>query len=517
MQTNELANAISEGKVAVLVLGMHRSGTSMLSGMLEQLGCRGSETKIDGNERNPRGYFESPKVKNLNDTILEELGTRWDGWQILPAGWQGSPRFDMFREQIADVMASEFGSAALICLKDPRICRLLPLWREVLVEAGYTIVCIHIHRNPVDVTRSLQARTGIEVEPGLGMLLWLRHVLDAEAASRDLPRIFTSYERILANWTDFSHRAEKSFGFSWPVTEQARDAQIRDVMDAALRHHHTPIDAFLDDSHGSDLVKDCLRVLERWAENGEDEAGREMLDRIRERFEHAAVLFSQPLAELATRGTVLQDDLKKSQSELTALRTKAEASRENLAKVSVALAASAESVQSLQHERDVLSAREAVLRDDLRLTNDQLAMLRAEVEIRQAELEVKPDNLVKELREAKAELAALRQERDGLVKLVATLDTQLADAETHQGELQAELNEFTDKIINRDKAAAAMHKECDKLVREKAKLVAQLAEQEAASAKAIEELNVLYLSSTSWRISAPIRILGRLLKHRDAR
>lgn len=516
MQKSVNSIASSEEKVAVLVLGMHRSGTSMLSGMLERLGCRGSETKIDGNERNPRGYFESPNIKMLNDTLLEDLGSRWNDWPPLSAGWQDAPRFDAFRKQIADVMQAEFGNAPLICLKDPRICRLLPLWREVLVEEGYTIVCTHIHRNPVDVTRSLQARTGIEVEPGFGMLVWLRHVLDAEATSRDLPRIFTSYERILANWTDFSHRAETTFGFSWPVMEHARDAQVRDVMDPALRHHHTPIEVFLDDASASDLVKDCLRVLEAWADNGEDEAGREVLDRIRERFDHSAALFARPIAELTTQGALFRDELKKTRSEVAALRTKADASLEKLAKVSAALSASAQSVQSLQGERDALLEREAEFREDLRLTNDRLAQLRAEVEIRQAEHRAEPGNLVKTLRDTKAELAALQEERDGLARLVATLEKDLADAETRQGELQAELNAFADKIIERDKAAVAMHKERDALMREKAKLVTRLAEQAAASAKANEELHQSYISSTSWKISAPVRVLGRLLKHRES-
>ncbi|MEL5879436.1 hypothetical protein [Cereibacter sphaeroides] len=63
-------------KVAVLVLGMHRSGTSMLGGVLDRLGCQGARTHLKAAPSNPKGYFESPEIMKLNDAILATLGSR---------------------------------------------------------------------------------------------------------------------------------------------------------------------------------------------------------------------------------------------------------------------------------------------------------------------------------------------------------------------------------------------------------------------------------------------------------
>jgi len=280
---------------------MHRSGTSMLAGMLDRLGCQGPKSLMTPNERNPKGYFESREFMMLNDEILAALRSHWDDWQRFDSGWQESPRFVEFRDRIVDTIALEYGNASLIYLKDPRICRLIPLWREVLVDAGYAPVCIHTHRNPLDVVQSLAARKGIEVEPELGMLLWLRYVLDAEAGSRGLPRIFTSYAQQLSNWTEFSDLAEDTFGFSWPVAKNVRDDKMRDLIDQGLRHHDSSVEYPMYDASVPELVKGCLKVMERWARDGEDDDGRETLNRIAAEFDASAELFAGPVVGLTSK------------------------------------------------------------------------------------------------------------------------------------------------------------------------------------------------------------------------
>ncbi|MFD2817011.1 hypothetical protein ACFSYD_25360 [Paracoccus aerius] len=583
-------NSKAAVKVAVLVLGMHRSGTSLLGGILEKLGCQGAQTKMGPNQWNAKGYFESPEIMKLNDDVLDALGSRWDDWSPLHPGWHRSPRFSEFRARIAELMAAEYGSASLIYLKDPRICRLLPLWREALTEAGYGLACIHTHRNPLDVTRSLQVRTGVEVDPGIGMLLWLRHVLDTEAGSRGLPRIFTSYSRILSNWTEFSDQAERTFGFSWPLIAQARDARVQEIIDPVLRHYDTPVDAFLNNSATPELAKDCLRVLEAWAKNGEDEAGRETMAAVRERFDQSSELFARPLAELATKrqqmrsleashmaeqepakrheiNVALRDELEAQQRTfceqeaslrkeliqantcLTQVQEEAEAEQ---AKLQAELNAFADKVI----ERDQTAA---ALRKELGQANTRLAQVREEAEAQQAklqaELKASADKVIerdqtaaalrKELGQANTRLAQVREEAEAqqaklqaelkasadkvierdqtaaaLRKELGQANTRLAqvweEAEAQQAKLQAELNAFADKVIGRDKTAAALRKELSQAnarltqVREKAE--AQRHKISSSYTREIQKLHRTYQSSTSWKCSAPIRAIGRLLK-----
>lgn len=547
-------------KVCVLVLGMHRSGTSLLGGLLEQLGCRGPQNKLGPSQWNPKGYFESPEVIQLNDNILDALGSRWDDWGPLHPGWHESPRFNEFRARIGEVMAAEYGDASMVYLKDPRICRLLPLWREALEDAGYAPVCIHTHRNPADVTRSLQLRGSAQVEPGFGMLLWLRHVLDAEAASRGLPRIFTSYGRILSNWTEFSDRAEQTFGFCWPVMRQARETRVQEILDPALRHHDTPASAYLANTSAPDLVRDCLRILEAWAEKSEDEEGREALTLIRERFDASGALFARPLAEFSKHaqrartleaklaavqegGKVheaeaarLRNDLKTHRheaeetrrslaaevQELTTRLTDRKAEAEQLEEARVSLKQMHARVEVLESERDSLIEREATLRKNLVDANDGLAAARTEADTQQArlqsELDAFADKIIerdkaavalrKELDQAKSNAAGARAEAE---TRQADLRTEAANLRKEVARLQRELDAFADKFTNQEKVVLSLEKEMT--ARERA---ADLHRERVASAYAaeMEKLNHAYRSSASWRYSAPLRAVGRLFKGR---
>ena len=492
----------TKGKVAVLVLGMHRSGTSMLAGILDRLGCQGPKTVMPATQWNPKGYFESMEFMKVNDAILTALGTRWDDWRAVDPGWQESPRFVEFRERIAETMASEYGNASLIYLKDPRLCRLLPLLREVLEEIGFTPVCIHTHRNPVDTGRSLEVRESNPVDAGTAMLLWLRHVLDAEAASRGLPRVFTSYAQVLANWTDVSDRAEKTFGFSWPVLRQARDARVHDIVDPGLRHHASSIESLLLDTGVPDAVKDCMKVMERWIGSGEDAAGRETLDRIAERFDASAALFGGPLGDLITkhkqahgrevkleglnrelqeRDAERQAELAERQAELAAAQKEREAVEQErealrardaerqaeLAERQAELAAAQKEREAVEQEREALRAEALAAREELQRTGGRLAQLRAEADHDAAQLREKLAAALAEAEDAGAQLEAGRQQLSALSESNGQLEAALqesraqsvrnrAEADGKIRTLDAELAVLTDAIIDRDRLAVQL-------------------------------------------------------------
>lgn len=444
----------SRQKVAVLVLGMHRSGTSMLGGVLERLGCDGPKSRLPPNERNPKGYFESLEIMKLNDAILDALGSRWDDWQQLDNGWQDSPRFVAFRERMAMTVAAEYGDASLIYLKDPRICRLMPIWREVLVDAGYAPVCIHTYRNPMEVVQSLAARQEIAVEPEIGLLLWFRHVLDAEAASRGLPRVFTSYARLLSDWTEFSDRAEDAFGFSWPVARNVRQGRMRDMLDRGLRHHDASAKDPRQDRSVPELVKQCLEVMERWAGDGEDDMGRATLDRIATEFDASAALFAGSVVGLNGKFKIACANTKK-------LEILSQTFKER----EMTIDAQNADLKTLADERDNLAALDADRMTEIEGLNAALETLRnenaslaarvaeqtAQIEARSAEhkkLREAHDRFVTRDAEQTAEIAgqiaelqSLREERDSLV---ARGDEQGAEIES----LNAVLNKLKEERDN---------------------------------------------------------------------
>lgn len=181
---------------AVLVLGMHRSGTSALTHVLELLGVDLSEKLLPATAHNMTGHFEDQDVVLLNDAVLNQCNLQWHSpaanQQINFAGLSASPLADKAREIISNNSASERWG-----LKDPRICRLLPFWLDIFGRAGMETKAVLTVRHPVDVAASLQRRDGMTLNHAL--LLWIEHTLSAEKESRHLPRCFVAFEGLIAD------------------------------------------------------------------------------------------------------------------------------------------------------------------------------------------------------------------------------------------------------------------------------------------------------------------------------
>lgn len=176
----------------LMILGMHRSGTSVLARILNLMGVYfGPEGMSTGaNKENPKGFWERRDVRELNDMVLHSTGCDWN--RVL--------EFEI--EKVPESMMADFnkGAARVILemdahrpwlMKEPRLCLLLPLWRRFLEVP----VCVHILRHPVEVASSLRTRNKIPID--VGLVLWDRYVRDALQASADLPGVIVSHRQLM--------------------------------------------------------------------------------------------------------------------------------------------------------------------------------------------------------------------------------------------------------------------------------------------------------------------------------
>lgn len=217
----------------LLVLGMHRSGTSALARGLAVLGANLGEELLPALPCNPRGFFEDRDIYAINRQLLAALGLSWASPAPIP------PR------RLLDLAAGEAGQAALGLLraktegralpafKDPRLSRLMPFWRPLLAAAGLAPACLVALRHPGAVARSLARRDGMEAESAHA--LWLRHTLEALDGSRALPRVLVSYERLIAAPARELARVGHALGLA--VDRDALAVFTRDFLDPALCHH----------------------------------------------------------------------------------------------------------------------------------------------------------------------------------------------------------------------------------------------------------------------------------------
>ena len=279
-------------KTAVLVAGMHRSGTSALARVLNFMGCTLPGTLLEPNFANEAGYWESEPVVRLNDDILASAGSAWDDWQAFDPAWYASPVAGEFRERALEVLESEYGRGRLFVLKDPRMCRMLPFWIEAARSFGADPLVAVTVRNPLDVAASLEARDGID--PSVGYLMWLRNVLDAEAASREVRRGWVRYERLLSDPLPAVDRLGAEIGVSWP-RRSSIDAELetREFLSPGLRHHRSedtdpPADPMLSRWAGA-----IFEILDRWARGRVRKTDTPALNRIRSALDEAAPVFGR--------------------------------------------------------------------------------------------------------------------------------------------------------------------------------------------------------------------------------
>ena len=155
--------SLAARQLQVIVLGMHRSGTSVTAMLLNDLGVYfGSGLDfINANEENPRGFWERKDVRRLNDYVLHALDAEWDEVSLLDIS-KLSPADTAYFSSVASDILAKFGDQALIGIKEPRINVLLPLWQRVFTNAIY----VHTWRDPREIALSLQQRNGLTTVTG---------------------------------------------------------------------------------------------------------------------------------------------------------------------------------------------------------------------------------------------------------------------------------------------------------------------------------------------------------------
>lgn len=197
----------------VVVLGMHRSGTSLTARLLGDLGWYlGRPDELLGpREDNPEGFFERADVQVLNDRLLSRLGASWDG----PPGVEElDDRPDgNVDEQLATLVAAleADAGAAPFALKDPRLCVLWPLWKRHLPTSAMLVLTF---RHPAEVAASLQKRDGLPVATGLA--LWEEYVRRALVAAKDRAAVVVRYGDLVARPEESIESLAEALGATAP-------------------------------------------------------------------------------------------------------------------------------------------------------------------------------------------------------------------------------------------------------------------------------------------------------------
>lgn len=247
VQSSEKPVPQREHAATLVVLGMHRSGTSVITRALNLLGVDlGVEQHMHKPRAdNPSGFWENGNVVALNDELLRRHGGTWDEPPVLPPYWQFAPELEDCRRRARELIRTEFGLSPLWGWKDPRTCLTLPFWMQFLDPMSY-IICL---RNPVDVGRSLQMRDGFAPEKSLN--LWLLYIEAALVHTAGQRRLFLFYEDFMADRSEELRRLAAFLGPAALAKHGEANRSLDDFVKSDLQHHQSSL---LDIVNDSDLA-----------------------------------------------------------------------------------------------------------------------------------------------------------------------------------------------------------------------------------------------------------------------
>ncbi len=222
---------MSESTKAIIITGMHRSGTSLLAEALHSCGLAVAEKLIAPDPAvNPRGFWEDEQIVQINEDIFSAIDSSWFDIKPLPSHWWQLDELNNLRTRAKDHLAASYDNKNPVLIKDPRLSRLLPFWLPLFTQINFDVHVITVTRHPSEVARSLAARDSLPET--YGHLLWLRYTRELIALSKEQAMSTVDYNDVLQEpqqvVTDLLSRVE---------LDQPDVPDLVDIADNNLRHH----------------------------------------------------------------------------------------------------------------------------------------------------------------------------------------------------------------------------------------------------------------------------------------
>jgi GT2 family glycosyltransferase/glycosyltransferase involved in cell wall biosynthesis len=344
----------------VCVTGMHRSGTSLVSRIVNLLGVDlgPEEDLLPAAPDNPRGFWENRAFKRVNDQVLEALGGTWDRPPSLPPDWEYAPVLEGVRKTAIDAVGLFSASHGWTGWKDPRASLTLPFWRTI-TPIHKTVITV---RSPGDVARSLAIRNGFSTEKSAE--LWARYVTSALVDSPD--HLLVDYVECLEHPQEVAQRLATYLGLPSPTSDQ-RTAVVAFV-GKDLQHHR---DVEQVEAPGMALAETIYRLIQT-----------------------APVAEIQPLFEQVRNGMTAWIDAQHFEDERRQREEQIEDERRHREEqIEGERRQRSEEIQSLHVERDEARSRLAEVERELLEVHEQSGQWKAEAERSARDLQAAQEKL----------------------------------------------------------------------------------------------------------------------------
>jgi hypothetical protein len=216
-------------KHLVLVVGVGRSGTSLLSGILGQLGFAIPQPEVQADDTNPRGFgeprwvvdFHTRELKNARVTLNDSRPAAWDKMAAAAPA---------VHDELLEWLRGELDAADEVVVKDPRTVWFLDLWRDCAAELGARTSFVTMLRHPAEIVASAKKSYGPGLTEAGRAAAWINMTLHTEHATRGTQRAFARYYDLMDDW----------------LPEIRRLGTVLDVPRLAAIDRVPEVDAFVD-------------------------------------------------------------------------------------------------------------------------------------------------------------------------------------------------------------------------------------------------------------------------------
>ena len=448
-------------QTCILVLGMHRSGTSALSGAMSILDVYLGSQLMKPLDQNPKGFYENILLYRINERILKEIGSSWDD-VFFKEEKLGSIKCV---DELTQVLKEEFQDSPLFAVKDPRLAYLFPLYVQALSSLGVEIKVVVPFRNPLEVAGSLSRRNGFSQEKGL--LLWAYHFLLSEKLSRDFPRVFTQFDELIQSPKKVFELIDSKLELNIASSFELKKYELQEFLTPDLKHHNVSL------GNLSESVPGIIREIVDQVSHLNEVDSTEKLDSLRNQlFENQSLFYNADIRSAIDELAHVKQGLQAKDQELT--QTK----------------------QGLQaKDQELTQAKQELQAKDQELTQAKQGLEHKDQELARARQELQAQD--QELTQAKQELQAQDQELKQAKQELQVTDQELALA--RQG-LQARDQELA-------QVKQGLQAKKQELVRVEHELNSKGRELKALT----YELISIHMSN-SWKLTRPFRQLKRMLR-----
>jgi GT2 family glycosyltransferase len=231
----------STAKRIVVVLGMHRSGTSLVTRGLQALGVDlGTKLMPPSEGNNDKGFWEDLDIHDLNEELLHHFKISWDSVRSVQDSLFSSEDMDCFIDRAASILSDKTGDTSLFGFKDPRLCVLMPFWLQVFQKLNVKLSYVIAYRDPWNVATSLEQRDGFDVQKGY--YLWLVHMTKAVSYCDLENTVIVDYDRLLAEPSSQIRRLAAALSLKIKDSGNGIRAFSEQFIDSSLRRNCLTLD-----------------------------------------------------------------------------------------------------------------------------------------------------------------------------------------------------------------------------------------------------------------------------------